>query len=172
MALIVHPNGHAQWKAKHMRCALGRAGISSSKREGDGVTPSGIYPFREVLFRADRVAAPDTPLPCRAINPSDGWCDDPSHARYNQLVSLPLDASHETLMRDDGLYDVIVVLGYNDGPIEPGRGSAIFLHAAASDFAPTEGCVAIALDDLMELVAEIRPDDVIDIRLSDRSDAP
>ena len=170
MALIVYPNGDAYWKGARLRCALGRSGISSIKREGDGVTPSGIYPFREVFFRADRVAAPDTSLPCRAIEPSDGWCDDLSDARYNCRVTLPFEASHETLMRDDGLYDIIVVLGYNDDPIVPGRGSAIFLHAAAPDFAPTEGCVALALGDLLALVANIGPDDVIDIRLSDRSE--
>ena len=170
MALIVHPDGYAHWKARRMRCALGRAGISSTKQEGDGITPRGIFPFREVFYRADHVAPPDTPLPCRAIDPLDGWCDDPSDARYNCRITLPFEASHETLMRDDGLYDVIVVLGYNDDPIVPGRGSAIFLHVAAPDFAPTEGCVALALADLVAVLAEIRPDDVIDIRPPDQGE--
>jgi L,D-peptidoglycan transpeptidase YkuD (ErfK/YbiS/YcfS/YnhG family) len=40
------------------------------------------------------------------------------------------------------------VLGWNDGPVERGRGSAIFLHIARPDYAPTEGCVALALADL------------------------
>lgn len=167
MALIVRPNGYALWKAARMRCALGRSGISATKTEGDGVTPSGLYPFREIFYRADRVARPDTSLPCRAIEPTDGWCDDPMDTRYNHPVTLPFDGSHEILMRDDGLYDVIVVLGYNDDPVEAGLGSAIFLHVAAPGFAPTEGCVALARDDLVALVAEIQPGDVIDIRLSD-----
>ena len=166
MPLIVHPGGYAQWKTKRLRCALGRSGIASGKREGDGVTPDGRFPFREVFYRADRVATPNTSLPCRAIDPSDGWCDDPAHAHYNCRISRPFDASHESLMREDGLYDVIVVLGYNDDPVEPGRGSAIFLHVATPDFSPTEGCVALPLDDLLAVIAEIGPDDVIDIRLS------
>jgi L,D-peptidoglycan transpeptidase YkuD (ErfK/YbiS/YcfS/YnhG family) len=45
------------------------------------------------------------------------------------------------------------VLGWNDQPVVKGRGSAIFLHVARPDFAPTEGCVALALPDLSRLLA-------------------
>ena len=44
---------------------------------------------------------------------------------------------------------MIGVLGWNDAPPRRGRGSAIFLHVARDDYAPTEGCIALALTDLL-----------------------
>jgi len=105
-----------------------------------------------VLFRADKLSLPQTNLPVSAIAAHDGWCDDPAHLNYNQQVTLPVEASAETLWRDDALYDVIVVLGYNDDPIVPGKGSAIFMHIARPDYSPTEGCVALAQDDLLKIL--------------------
>jgi L,D-peptidoglycan transpeptidase YkuD (ErfK/YbiS/YcfS/YnhG family) len=42
-----------------------------------------------------------------------------------------------------------------------GAGSAIFLHIARPDFAPTAGCVALAAADLEALLALARPGDVL-----------
>lgn len=126
------------------RCAVGRGGIRADKREGDGATPAGLLPLRRVLYRADRVAPPTAcAAPVEPIAPMDGWCDDPSHGDYNLLVSLPHPARHEALWRTDGLYDLIAVLGWNDAPVQRHRGSAIFLHVAWADLAPTEGCIAL-----------------------------
>ena len=47
---------------------------------------------------------------------------------YNQQILLQFAGSHEELWRNDSLYDLIVVIGYNDAPALPGAGSAIFLH--------------------------------------------
>jgi L,D-peptidoglycan transpeptidase YkuD (ErfK/YbiS/YcfS/YnhG family) len=135
-------------------CALGRAGIVTTKREGDAGTPAGRWPLREVLFRPDRVVPPVTHLPVSAITRGDGWCDDPAHPDYNRRVRLPHPASCEDLWRDDALYDLIGVVGYNDSPVVPGRGSAIFLHVAAPGYAPTAGCVALAPVDLRAVLAE------------------
>jgi len=92
-------------------------------------------------------------VPVEPIAPLDGWCDDPAHRAYNRQVRLPFDASHEVLWRDDHVYDVIGVLGWNDDPVERGRGSAIFLHLAREDGRPTEGCVALAPRDLRAVLA-------------------
>ena len=92
------------------------------------------------------------------LRPEDGWCDDPDDAAYNRPVRLPYAASHERLWRDDGIYDVIVVLGHNDDPPVPGRGSAIFLHVARPDYGPTAGCVALALADLLTVLREADPE--------------
>jgi len=137
-----------------MRAALGHGGVTREKREGDHKTPAGHFPMRQVLYRPDRLAAPRTSLPCRALSPADGWCDDPADPYYNRLVALPYRASHETLWRADGLYDVVVPLGYNDDPVTAGAGSAIFLHVARPDWRGTEGCVALALADLLMVLAE------------------
>ncbi len=56
---------------------------------------------------------------------------------------------HERLHREDNIYDVIGVLGWNMDPVVPGRGSAIFVHVARADFAPTDGCVALVLPELL-----------------------
>ena len=126
------------------RCALGPAGIVSTKREGDGATPRGVFLLRRLWIRADRRARPPTGLPARVTRRDDGWCDAPGHRLYNRLVRLPFPASHETMWRDDGLYDLVVEIGFNDRNPRPGKGSAIFLHAARPGFSPTAGCVALA----------------------------
>lgn len=154
MDLVVDKTGVAQWGARRMRCALGRAGVSGQKREGDGATPSGAFELRRVFYRADRAPRPQTILPCQAMARSDGWCDAPDDPAYNRLVALPYPASAESLWREDGVYDLIVVLGHNDSPVVPGQGSAIFLHLAAPDFGPTAGCVALARDDLLTVLRE------------------
>jgi len=130
------------------RAALGHGGIRRDRREGDGATPVGILPLRRVFYRADRIAAPKSVAPVTSLSPSDGWCDAPDDPAYNQLVRLPIEASAEALWREDALYDIIGVLGWNDQPVRPGAGSAIFLHVARPDFAPTEGCIALAPDAL------------------------
>ena len=137
-------------------CALGRGGVRADKREGDGATPLGTFPLRRLWFRADRFAEPvKCRLPMRPIGREDGWCDDPAAAAYNRPVSLPHPAGHERMWRDDDLYDLVVELGFNDDPIVPGAGSAIFLHVAREGYRPTEGCVAITRLDLLRLLSEI-----------------
>ena len=127
------------------------------------MTPLGSWQIRAILLRRDRVAPPALQLPWRWLRPADGWSHDPADPAYNRPVRHPHPFSAERLWRDDGLYDAIVTLGYNDEPAVPGLGSAIFLHAW-NDGQPTEGCVAIARDDLLALLPLIAPDDRIDIR--------
>lgn len=124
-------------------CALGRSGIATLKREGDGRTPRAALPLRSALFRADRIGRPRTLLPTRAIRPRDAWCDDVSDRRYNRLIDRPPGEAEERLTRDDHLYDIVVELGWNDAPVIRGRGSAIFWHLARPGFTPTAGCVAV-----------------------------
>jgi len=144
------------WEAGPRRCAVGRGGVAEKLREGDGVTPAGRWPIRGVLYRADRAAAPTCAFAVSAIARDDGWCDAQGDRNYNRPVKLPYRASAERMWREDALYDVVAVLGFNDDPVVAGRGSAIFLHVASPDYAPTEGCVALALPDLLEALAAVR----------------
>jgi len=154
MRAVVHPDGRLVLRNEVFRAALGRAGVRVHKLESDGATPAGLLPLRRVLYRLDRLpAAPDCAVPIEPIADTDGWCDDPMHRDYNRLVSLPHEARCEELWRQDGLYDVVGVLGWNDAPVERGRGSAIFLHAARHDYGPTGGCIALALPDLLRALA-------------------
>lgn len=157
--LIVSHLGEARWRGRVLRCAIGRGGISRAKREGDGATPAGAFRIRQVLYRGDRLPRPDTSLPVEAIQHDDGWCDDPADLAYNQRIKFPFAARAETLWRDDAVYDLIAVLGYNDAPPAAGAGSAIFLHIARADYAPTEGCIALSRPDLMAVLRDWRADD-------------
>jgi len=149
--------GWAALGARRWRCTVGEGGIREDKVEGDAATPAGEYPLRRLYFRNDRLVLPKVRLPARPIAEHDGWCDDPRSPTYNRLVHVPNDWSAERMWREDSLYDLVVVVGYNDDPPEGEWGSAIFLHVAREDYAPTRGCVAFSRADLLELVLLIGP---------------
>jgi L,D-peptidoglycan transpeptidase YkuD (ErfK/YbiS/YcfS/YnhG family) len=158
MDIVVKREGEiyvADWGVGARRCAVGRAGLGEKEGEGDGLTPIGRWPIRRVFYRADRLPAPRTILPVAEIEPDDAWCDVPSDPNYNRLVRLPYASLDERLWREDALYDVVAVIGYNDAPVVPGKGSAIFLHVAPPDYAPTAGCVALSRGDLLEALAQL-----------------
>lgn len=144
------------------RCVLGRDGVlAAAKREGDGASPIGLWPLRRVLYRPDREPRPETALPCAALAPDDGWCDDPTDPAYNRPVKLPYRASAETLWREDRVYDLIVELGFNDDPVIPGAGSAIFWHLAQPDWRATEGCIAVSRETMLAALRVARADDAL-----------
>jgi len=149
----VSADGLLRFRGQTLRCAIGRGGVATRKAERDGATPAGLLRLERVLYRADRGARPAAAVPVEPLSPQDGWCDDPQHAAYNRPVTLPHPARHEALWRDDAVYDLIGVLDWNRAPVERGRGSAIFLHVARPDWAPTEGCVALPERELRGLLA-------------------
>jgi L,D-peptidoglycan transpeptidase YkuD (ErfK/YbiS/YcfS/YnhG family) len=153
MQALLHPDSRLVLRGLVFRAALGRGGVRRDKQEGDGATPAGLLPVRRVLYRADRQSPPQCALPLEPITPTDGWCDDVNQPDYNRMIRLPHDGHYEELWRQDGVYDVIAVLGWNDAPVQRRRGSAIFLHVARPDYAPTEGCIALALNDLRQVLA-------------------
>ncbi|MFM1816449.1 MAG: hypothetical protein RLZ98_3144 [Pseudomonadota bacterium] len=138
-------------------CALGRGGSAARKREGDGATPRGRFSIERVFYRADRCNRPKTGLPVKQINFDDGWCDAAGDRNYNRQVKLPYAARSEVLWREDVLYDIVVVLGYNLRPRSQGRGSAIFMHVARQDYSPTEGCIALRAGHLIRVLERLRP---------------
>ena len=164
MDFLVDPAGWLSAGPHRLRCALGRGGIRADKTEGDGATPVGFLPVRAVLYRPDRLQRPVTGLPCRALREDDGWCDDPGDAAYNRPVTRPYASRHEVLWREDRLYDIVAILGWNDDPVVPGGGSAIFLHLAKPDYAPTEGCVALALADCLRVLRLAGPGSHVVVR--------
>ena len=164
MRAIVGPDGIFTFRNEIFQAAIGRGGVRVDKREGDGATPVGVLPLRTVLYRPDRGITPVCAVAVRAMARDDGWCDDPADRAYNRHVRLPSGASAEALWRDNAVYDIVGVLGWNDSPVRPGLGSAIFLHVVRPDYAPTDGCVALAVSDLRRVLAmgltglEVRPD--------------
>lgn len=155
-------NGFVHWgQGLGAPCAIGRAGLTAAKREGDLATPIGRFALRMCYFRPDRVRPPKTGLQTIALSPFDGWCDDAAHPEYNQHVKLPFEGRHEKLWRDDHVYDVIIPLGYNDDPVVPGKGSAIFMHLAHDDYRGTEGCIALQISDMLALLPQLTSETVM-----------
>lgn len=91
------------------------------------------------------------------IKPNMGWCDDIRSPLYNQLIHTPFAFSHEALWRDEHIYDIVVILAYNDHPVVKGNGSAIFLHIARPGYLPTSGCIAFSESDLRAILKKVTP---------------
>ncbi len=150
------PRGHmAVHPAITLPCALGRTGVSRSKREGDAATPAGRMRILYGYFRGDRLARPRCRVPLRRLPAGLGWCDEPGSPLYNRPVPLPTTRGHEAMWRRDVLYDVVFALDYNMAPRRKGLGSAIFFHCAKPGFPPTLGCVALHPDDMRRLLPRL-----------------
>ena len=75
---------------KHkVKCAIGKKGIAMNKKEGDGCTPSGIFTFKNLFYRKDRIKKIKTNLKKVIITKNMGWCDDPESKNYNKLIRFP-----------------------------------------------------------------------------------
>ncbi|MEP1229402.1 MAG: L,D-transpeptidase family protein [Litorimonas sp.] len=144
------------------QCRIGRLGYIKAEngREGDGKTPLGEYKIRFGLYRPDRLPAPKSPLTFWPLQSDDGWCDNDNDPAYNRFIRTPYAASHETLWRQYGAYDIILVLSHNDSPPQidkngRGLGSAVFIHIAQPDDRQTLGCVAVTPDVMTKLLPHL-----------------
>jgi L,D-peptidoglycan transpeptidase YkuD (ErfK/YbiS/YcfS/YnhG family) len=144
--------------------ALGRSGIKTNKREGDGATPRGRFRLLRLWWRADRGPPPQTLLPLRRIKPDDAWCEAPADRRYNRPFRMAPAAAGDRLWREDQLYDFLIETDHNARPCIAGRGSAVFVHIARPGLAPTAGCVALEAKSLRRLLARLGPNTRIVIR--------
>ena len=164
MHIIVESPTKLIFAGKTYSCVVGRGGIGVKTSEGGGVTPVGWYPLRSLRYRAELLRKPQTYLPSQPIFTQDGWCDDPTHSEYNRPIRRPFNASHEKLWRSDGLYNIIIILGFNDNPPVPGLGSAIFIHVKSPASYPTEGCVALSQNDLLDVLQKCSTNTFIHIK--------
>ncbi len=144
--LVVTPMG-CRFRGRLFPCSIGRGGVSTTKREGDGATPVGTHHIVGAAFRADRMAHPFRgrrgAVPMTAIRPGDIWSDDGADPAYNHGLNAPDHPySHEKMRRADPLYDLILMTDWNWPKAVPGKGSAIFIHQWRKPGHPTEGCVA------------------------------
>jgi L,D-peptidoglycan transpeptidase YkuD (ErfK/YbiS/YcfS/YnhG family) len=153
--IIINRLGHLKYKNLEFRCAIGKSGVSKKKKEGDNITPKGIYKILKIYYRKDRIKKISSKFKLNQIKKNLGWCDDPKSKKYNQLVNLPSEYSYERLYRKDNIYDLILVLNYNIDPIIKNKGSAIFIHVAKKNYKRTEGCIALKKNHLIKLIEEI-----------------
>ena len=101
--IIVKKTGYLNYKDFKFRCALGKNGIKKKIKEGDDITPKGIYKIKTVYYRQDRIKKLSTSINSKKIKKNMGWCDDPKSDNYNQLINLPNKYNSEKLYRNDNL---------------------------------------------------------------------
>lgn len=138
-------------EGKVFRCALGRNGITTQKREGDGATPRSKMRMLGGFCKPSLKPVPHTVFSMRRVRKTDGWCDSVGNANYNRAVHLPFKDSHEDMLRQDALYDIGFILDWNFSCRKQGCGSAIFLHLAKPGYQPTQGCIALLRRDMERL---------------------
>ena len=136
---------------------VGRNGLApvGEKREGDGRTPSGVFPLERGFGYGPLV----TRIPYIVLTPEMIWIDDPRSGRYNTLADKKDGAglSYEIMKRGDDLYKYGIVVEYNTSATVPGAGSAIFFHIWSSPSASTAGCIATAEPDMLRILLWLDP---------------
>ena len=140
---------------KKVKCKIGAKGIGIKNREGDFITPKGIFSLEKVFFRADRMKKPKTSLVVKKIQKFYFWCSDPKTENYNKLLVRKMNYRCEHLYRSDSLYDIILQTSFNSKPIKKHKGSAIFIHCSEKGRKFTEGCIALEKKDLLTLLSKI-----------------
>jgi L,D-peptidoglycan transpeptidase YkuD (ErfK/YbiS/YcfS/YnhG family) len=142
---------------------LGEAGIGRKLKEGDKITPVGLFKVIKVYYRPDKIKKIITNFKITKIKKNMGWCDDSRSLAYNRQIKLPSKFSHEKLYRKDNIYNLIAVLNYNMNPTVKKKGSAIFIHIAKKNYEPTAGCIALKRGDLIKLLKKIKKNTKIKI---------
>ena len=135
------------FKNKKISCFVGKNGIGYKKKEGDLITPKGVFKVVRIFYRPDKLKKIKSGIPTYEIKKYYKWCTDPKNVNYNSLVLKKINCIYENLFRDDDLYDLILVLNYNLNK-KKYRGSAIFIHCMSEKKKFTEGCIAIKKEDL------------------------
>ena len=150
--IILLKNKHTvQIDSFKFKCCIGKNGLTKFKKEGDLKTPRGTFKIEHLYFRKDRIEKPITKLKCIEIKNTLGWCDDVKSKKYNKLIKINNNFSHEKLFRQDHKYDLLIPIKYNFDKIIPGKGSCIFLHLT-KNYSPTAGCIALKRKDFLILL--------------------
>jgi L,D-peptidoglycan transpeptidase YkuD (ErfK/YbiS/YcfS/YnhG family) len=140
---------------------LGRNGLSSNRREGDGTTPTGTYRIGRTMYGNE--PNPGVRFAYRRLRCGDWWNEDPSSPTYNTFQHVPcgtkppFGGASEGMWQQPQPYPFLAVIEYNTHPVVPGRGSGIFLHAQTGG--PTIGCVSLRKDQLRAVLRWLRPGD-------------
>ena len=146
-----------------VKCAIGKRGISSKKVEGDNKTPRGSFRIQALYYRKDRIKKLKSLIKKTNIRKNMGWCDDSRSEKYNKLIKFPFSWGAEKLYLNSRIYDILLILNFNNKPVKRRKGSAIFIHIAKKNYAPTKGCIAVSKIDMRKIVSRIRRNSKITI---------
>jgi L,D-peptidoglycan transpeptidase YkuD (ErfK/YbiS/YcfS/YnhG family) len=137
---------------------LGRRGMAPAweKREGDGRTPTGIYPLQQAFGYA---ASVNTRMSYHQLQPDDVWVDDVQSPDYNRLVKCgdTHAMSFEAMFSERVAYRYGLVVAYNTHPVIKGLGSAIFVHVQKGKGIPTSGCVSVNKRAMIKILSWLDP---------------
>jgi L,D-peptidoglycan transpeptidase YkuD (ErfK/YbiS/YcfS/YnhG family) len=128
------------------------------KKEGDRRAPAGVFRLSAIFGYAPNGPDRNVHLPYIHLNDTTEGIDDVHSAYYNRIVDRtqidhPDWLSSEKMRRADNLYQWGVVVDHNTSPAPlPGAGSCIFLHLWRGPSHGTDGCTAMAVEPLGELV--------------------
>ena len=149
---------------------LGRSGLSSSRREGDGTTPTGVYRIGTTMYGNE--PNPGVRFTYRRLRCGDWWDEDPRSRTYNSFQHVrcgttpPFAGNSEGMWQQPRPYPYLAVIEYNMRPVVPGKGSGIFLHAQTGG--PTIGCISLRKDQLRAVLRWLRPGDAPAIAIGTR----
>lgn len=144
-------------KLREFQAVIGKNGFApiGEKREGDNRTPSGTYKLGTTFGYQ---ASIDSKMSYRQLTENDYWVDDPSSSQYNTWVyGVPSARSYERLRRTDSMHKFGIVISYNINPVVAGNGSSIFLHVWRSPGTGTAGGIALAEDDIVQVLRLLDP---------------
>ncbi len=138
---------------------VGRNGVSPHHHEGDDTTPIGLFGIQSTMYGV--LPNPGVAYGYHRLVCGDWWDEQSTSALYNHFVHVSCGVTpnfggdSEALWETVPSYDYFAVITYNQHPIVPGRGSAIFLHV--TDGRATTGCVSIPSGDLVRILRSLRP---------------
>ena len=158
-------NASRPWKRAFpaWRAEIGAGDLVDVRHSGDHATPTGVFDIGLRMYGNE----PDPgglhyayhQLVC-----GDWWDEDPYSPRYNEFVHVPCGSTpsfaswSEALWTETRAYPYFAVLQTNNDPTISGAGApgaGIFLHHWMD--APTEGCVALRLADLLKVLRWLNP---------------
>lgn len=160
--LTLHTKCNGIW-TETLSCSarVGKNGITSSKREGDGKTPTGIYSFGQAFGVAGN---PGTSRGWLQVNNNHYWVDDVNSSYYNRLVDASQTGiqwnSAEHLVSYTTAYKYAIAVNYN-AACTPGAGSAIFLHCSTGG--STAGCISVSQSNMIQILRNLQNDTLIGI---------
>ncbi len=140
---------------------VGKNGIvkPEEKQERDKKTPSGLFYIGETFgyhpLSLSKISKIRMDYRYITNNDFDKFIDDPKtpENNYNSwVIDATKAASYENMYRDDGIYEYGAVINYNMNPSVSGRGSAIFMHIWGKNKTFTAGCVALKVQDLLNVL--------------------
>lgn len=155
-------DGNGKWKNKlTTNSNHGYGGFTSNKHEGDGKTPTGVYP---ILYAFGMGKNPGTSLEYKRITSNSYFVDDPKSSHYNEWYEGKGEKGEH--MKDHYQYKYGMVIGYNTNKIR-GKGSAIFLHCNGRG--NTAGCISVSESQMIKLMKEVHDGAYIVITTSENN---